>query len=266
VIERRDFLRTAALAPALLGQEPAPKPAAPFAIGVATYSLRAFDRAKAIAMLKELRVTVVSVKQVHLPLDQPAGAKDFADAGIRIASGGVHSLRKEDEAARAFEYAKACGMPMLVIDPAPELLKTVEKLAKEHDIRAAIHNHGPEHRHWRSAKEPLEAVKDLDPRVGLCIDVGHAARAGADVVAEVAAAGARLLDMHMKDLRDLRKPPYCAVGEGAMPVAAILRELLRIKYAGGVNLEHEIDEKDPLPGMKVSLAYLRGVVAGLQER
>jgi hypothetical protein len=36
-----------------------------------------------------------------------------------------------------------------------------------------------------------------------------------------------------------------------------------MRYAGYVNLEYEIDADDPLPGMKQSFAYMRGVLAGL---
>jgi len=32
-----------------------------------------------------------------------------------------------------------------------------------------------------------------------------------------------------------------------------------------VNLEYEINAKDPLPGMQVSFAYMRGVLAGLAQ-
>jgi hypothetical protein len=35
-------------------------------------------------------------------------------------------------------------------------------------------------------------------------------------------------------------------------------------YTGGVMLEYEIHEDDPLMGMQKSLAYMRGVMAGLR--
>jgi hypothetical protein len=37
-----------------------------------------------------------------------------------------------------------------------------------------------------------------------------------------------------------------------------------MKYGGGVMLEYEADENDPLPGMAKSFAYMRGVLAGMQ--
>ena len=100
--------------------------------------------------------------------------------------------------------------------------------------------------------------------MGLCIDIGHTVRTGTDVVRAVADAGARLLDMHAKDLRDLSaKGSQCIVGEGAIPIAEIFRQLEAMRFAGYVNLEYEIDADDPLPGMKQSFAYMRGVLAGL---
>ena len=82
-------------------------------------------------------------------------------------------------------------------------MKVVEALAKEYNIKCAIHNHGPEDKHFPTPQSVLEAVKGLDPRCGLCMDIGHSARTGVDVVKSIADAGSRLLDMHVKDLADL---------------------------------------------------------------
>ena len=74
---------------------------------------------------------------------------------------------------------------------------------KEYDIRFAIHNHGPEDKLWHSPLDILKAVKNMDPRMGCCIDVGHSVRAGTDVVEAIHQVGPRLFNMHMKDLTDL---------------------------------------------------------------
>ena len=104
----------------------------------------------------------------------------------------------------------------------------------------------------------------MDPRCGLCIDVGHTAEIGVDVVESIRAAGSRLLDVHIKDLSDLSNADsQVPVGEGRMPIPAIFRELKKLNYKGGVMLEYEIDENNPLPGMAKSFAYMREVVAGL---
>ncbi len=145
-----------------------------------------------------------------------------------------------------------------------QILPRLERFAKQYDIKVAIHNHGPEDKRFPSPYDALKHVRNLDRRMGLCIDIGHTVRTGTDVVRAIADAGPRLLDMHVKDLRDLTaKGSQCIVGEGAIPIAAIFEELEAVRYQGYVNLEYEIDEDDPLPGMKQSFAYMRGALAGL---
>ena len=282
-LTRRRFVKTAALASAGAGFAPYAADAAsfseagrsaadiPFTLGVATFSLRQFDRTEAISILQALHVRHISVKSHHMPYeDSPeelaAGVQAFAKAGIEIVSGGNNNIREDDDdhVRMFFEYAKAVGIPLLVIAPTAENMPRIERFVKEYDIRVAIHNHGPEDSHFPGPRDGLEVIRDMDPRVGLCIDVGHTARTGVDVVEAIAEAGDRLLDVHMKDLRDLSdRASQCIVGEGAMPVADIFRQLAKMNYRGYVNLEYEIDANAPLPGMKQSFAYMRGVLAGM---
>ncbi len=274
---RRNFLGSAAGIAGLSALEVRPAAAViepePWGIklGVATYSFRSFDRARTIEMIQALHTPWISIKDVHLKQTIPAaeieaGAKEFRDAGLKIMSGGnvdmketsIEGLRKH------FEYAKAAGMPMMVCAPAHDNLKLIESLVKEYNIKIAIHNHGPEDKQFPTPQSVLEAVRGLDPRCGLCMDAGHSARAGADVVKSIAEAGPRLFDMHIKDLGNFQdKNSQVPVGEGIMPIPAIFKELKKIRYQGCVNLEYEIDAKDPLPGMQKSFAYMRGVLAGL---
>ena len=282
-LTRRRFVKTAALASAGAGFAPYAAGAAspskvehsagdiPFTLGVATYSLRKFDRTEAISIIQALHVEHVSVKSFHMPYeDSPeelaSGAQAFAKAGIEIVSGGNNGIQQDDDdhVRMFFEYAKAVGIPLLVIAPTAKNMPRIERFVKEYDISVAIHNHGPEDSHFPGPRDGLEVIRDMDPRVGLCIDVGHTARTGVDVVESIAEAGDRLLDMHMKDLRDLSdRASQCIVGEGAMPVADIFRQLVKMNYRGYVNLEYEIHADNPLPGMKQSFAYMRGVLAGM---
>ena len=132
---------------------------------------------------------------------------------------------------------------------------------KEYDIKIALHNHGPEDKQFPTPQSALEAVKNMDPRCGLCIDIGHTARTGKDVVESIAAAGPRLLDMHVKDLKDMSaRDSQCDVGEGMMPFPAIFRQLLKMNYQGYVNLEYEINENAPLIGMQKSFSLHAGIV------
>lgn len=239
-------------------------------LGVATYSLRKFSRTQAIEMIRQLRTPYVSIKEFHLrynstPEQLVSGRKEFEDAGLKILSGGNISLAKPEELRKMFEYAKACGMPMMVCAPTHATLPEVERLVKEFNIKAAIHNHGPEDEHFPTPQSVLEAVKNMDPRMGLCIDIGHTARTGADILEWIRKAGPRLLDVHVKDLKSTTgKASQVPVGDGVLPIVGMFKLLKKMNYQGGVMLEYEIDADSPLPGMQKSFAYMRGVLAGLR--
>src|SRR6266481_5728261 len=281
-ISRRNFVQSGALIaaasvtpgamPLLAQPSPAAGKPSPIHLGLASYTFRNFTRDKMIGFMKQLNVTALNAKDVkdHLPMEPEAEAKALADytaAGIKLhAAGTIYFPKDEDEDIRSkFEYCKRAGIGVIVAgDPAAETLPRIEKFVREYDIRFAIHNHGPEDKLWHSPLDVLKAVKNMDPRMGCCIDVGHTARAGTDVVQAIREAGPRLFNVHMKDLTSFQsKESQVAVGEGMMPVKKIFEALGAIKYKGFVDLEYEIHADDPMPGVIASFAYMRGVLAGL---
>jgi sugar phosphate isomerase/epimerase len=274
---RRDFLRTSVLAAAVFGlssrlsAEPEPSSLA-VRLGLASYTFRNFNRSQLIGYMKQLNIFELNAKDVkdHLPIDpadEAAALADYSAAGIKLHAVGTVSFAKDDDAdiRSKFEYGKRAGVPVIVAgDPAPETLLRLEKFANECDIRIAIHNHGPEDKLWPSPLDALHAIKGMHPRMGCCIDVGHTARTGVDVVEAIHAAGPRLFNVHMKDLSNLQnKESQVAVGEGAMPVRKIFDALLATKYQGFVDLEYEIHPDDPMPGVTASFSYMRSVLNGM---
>lgn len=259
------------LASAGCAPEPPPPPTGGIKLGVASYSLREFSREDAIAAINAIRTPYVSVKSMHLPYESTAeeiaaARQEFDAAGIQIVGGGVVYMQQDDdEDIRSyFDYARACGMPLMVIGPTFTTLPRIERFVQEYDIKVAIHNHGPEDEYFPGPRDALPIIRDMDPRVGLCVDLGHTTRTGVDIVEAIAEAGDRVLDVHVKDLRDLMEGrSQCVVGEGAMPMPAIFGQLVEMGYDGHVNLEYEIDALDPVPGMQQSFAYMRGVLAGM---
>jgi len=251
---------------------PAAGKPSPIKLGLASYTFRNFSRAQLIGFMKQLDVSELNAKDVkdHLPTDATLESQAIADytaADIKLhAAGAIYFLKDEDDDIRAkFEYCKRAGVAVIVAgDPTPASLPRVEKFVQEYDIRVAIHNHGPEDKLWQSPLDILKLVKNMDPRIGCCIDVGHTERAGADVVEAIHEVGPRLFNMHMKDLADLKvKESQVAVGEGKMPVRVIFEALIANQYAGFVDLEYEIHADDPMPGVAGSFAYMRGVLAGM---
>jgi sugar phosphate isomerase/epimerase len=281
-ISRRNFVRSSAflaaastlpMAPGALGQltEANGKPS-PIKLGLASYTFRNFSRAQMITWMKQLNITGLNAKDAkdHLPMDPTAEAQAVADYeanGIHLhAAGAIYFQKDDDDDIRAkFEYCKRAGVKVIVAgDPAPATLPRVEKFVKEYDIKIAIHNHGPEDKIFPSPLDVLKFVKNMDPRMGCCIDVGHCVRAGTDVIEAIKAAGPRLFNMHMKDLTSFTsKESQVAVGEGKMPIRQIFEALSEIKYPGWVDLEYEVHGDDPMPGVTESFAYMRGVLSGM---
>jgi sugar phosphate isomerase/epimerase len=282
-------------APATL-KPPTPDTDLPVRLGIASYTFRSFgSQQQLIDFMKQLKTPLLNLKSVHLPMTsqdmvvappkgevvkdtQPipipldlvaAEAAAYRAAGFKLTAAGniTFAVDSDEDIRPKFEYLKAAGIPIAVCAPTHENLPRLEKFVKEYNIKLAIHNHGPEDKNFPSPFDVLAAVKDMDPRVGLCIDLGHAIRAGADVVAAIYAAGPRLYDLHIKDLADATsKESQVAVGEGIMPVRAIFQALLDIKYPGNVDLEYEIKANDPMPGVEESFAHMRGVLAGMGHK
>ena len=280
---RRNFIASSALAAAAFGSggvlasagellKESSGSGVAIRLGLASYTFRNFNRAQMISFMKQLNVLDLNTKDVkdHLPMDpqdEAAALADYASAGVKLhAAGTIYFAKDEDGDIRTkFEYCKRAGIRVIVAgDPAPGTLPRIEKFVKEYDIRIAIHNHGPEDTLWHSPLDVLNAVKDMDPRIGCCIDAGHTARAGTDVVEAIHKVGPRLFNVHMKDLANFQdKESQVAVGNGIMPVRRMFEALAANRYNGFVDLEYEIHPDDPMPGVIASFAYMRGVLAGL---
>lgn len=276
---RRTMLKLAAatagslpLGAVAAGAEPAPSTGDPWRglkVGVASYSYRKLPLDACIKGIQRVALHYVSIKEFHLPLGSSQGqrkevAQKFRDAGITPISCGVIALKNDESSSRnAFEYARDIGAPTIVCDPAPEALPLLDRLVKQFDIRLAIHNHGPEAKHFKSPYDAWKAVQKFDERIGLCIDVGHSARAGADPAEAIRACKARLYDLHFKDIAD-RKGKNAGteveVGRGVLDTPAMLQAMLEINYAGHIGFEHEKDPQDPIPGVAESVGYTKGVL------
>ncbi|HLZ85697.1 MAG TPA: sugar phosphate isomerase/epimerase [Puia sp.] len=277
MIARRKFLQTAGLGvvglgmpalPALAGPAGKAGPSAmPLKMGIAGYTFLHVPPEQGIAMMKRVGVEALSIKDFYLPLDSneeviQGVVGKFAAAGIRIYAAGVIYMKTQAEVDRAFDYAKKLGTDLIIGVPNPELLGYTELKVKAYNIRVAIHNHGPEDKLYPSPVDVYDHIKGLDQRIGLCLDIGHAARAGADIVKVVADYGPRILDMHIKDLSVIaRESRPIELGRGVLDIVGLVKALIRMRYAGYCSIEHEMDMNDPLPGIAESAGYFRGVQA-----
>jgi len=238
-------------------------------LGIAGYTFLHVPVDGAIAMMKRVGVTNLSIKDFYLPLDSSAEtihgvATRFKDAGIHIYAAGVIYMKTAAEVERAFEYSRVLGVGLIVAAPNPELLPDVDRQVKATGIRVAIHNHGPEDKLYPSPVDVYAHVKGLDERIGLCLDIGHAARAGADPVKVVKDYGSRIFDLHIKDLAVISKEARpIELGRGVLDIPGLLAALVRQRYSGVCSIEHEMDMNDALPGIAESAGFFRGVIRTL---
>ena len=242
-----------------------------FRLGLASYTFRAFRLDQALAMTRRLGLTKIAFKGVHLPLDSTAEqirtiAARVADSGLDLYAGGVIYMKSEAEVRQAFEYAKVAGMKIIVGVPDHELLPTVDRCVREFDIFMAIHNHGPTDKLYPTPESVLERVKGYDRRMGVCLDIGHAQRAGIDPSLSAIRCRDRLIDVHIKDVTaaGVEGGPV-EIGRGVIDIPRFLRTLVELCFSGTVSLEYEKDEADPLPGASESLGYIRGVLAAFAD-
>jgi sugar phosphate isomerase/epimerase len=238
-------------------------------LGIASYSFRQFDLDRALDMSRRVGLKRICLKSFHLPLDAKpdhiaAVVEKIRQANMEFYGVGVVNMRKASEVDQAFDYAKAAGVQVIVAAPTPEMLSLVDEKVKKYDIRVAIHNHGPTDKHFPTPESAYQKIRNLDQRIGLCIDIGHTVRVGADLVGSVNKYGDRLLDVHMKDVTEATpKGKEIQVGRGVIDIPGFLRALVKIKYSGVVSFEYEPEPKEPLVGLAESVGYVRGVLAML---
>ena len=267
---RRQFLRSAGVGLAavpLAGGAAAQKVKSPkLTLGMASYTFRKFDLENTLAMTKRLGLKRIAFKDFHLAMDSTpeairAAAAKTRDAGLELYGCGVVYMKTEAEVNRAFDYAKTAGMAIIIGVPEHSLLDLVNRKAQEYNIKVAIHNHGPGDKVYPSPQTAYDKIKDFDPRMGLCLDIGHAQRLGIDPSDAARKFSKRLLDVHIKDVSaSSAEGTTVEIGRGVIDIPRFLRTLIELRYTGTLALEYEKDESDPLPGSADSIGYLRGAL------
>ena len=235
-------------------------------LGLASYTLREYTLADAIKYTKQLALSHIALKSMHLPLDSTSeflteNAKKVRDAGLTLYGAGVIYMKTEAEVTNAFKYAQNAGIEMIIGVPNHELLAFTEQKVKETGIRLAIHNHGPGDKVYPTPDTVFDHIKALDKRIGLCMDVGHVVRLGLDPVANIMKYSNRLFDMHLKDVDKVAEDGSSVeIGRGVINIPSILNALQKVDYKGVMSIEYEKDGKNAIIGLSESVGYVRGIM------
>jgi inosose dehydratase len=157
-----------------------------------------------------------------------------------------------------------------------ELVSQVALRARESGLRSAFHHHA-----GSFVETPAELDRMLtltDPQLlGVCLDTGHYFYGGGDPIEFARTQGKRVWHLHLKDIQpevlaNVRraKIPYldavsrgvfCELGQGAVDLVGVLRELERAGFDGWGVFEQDVDPAlagpSPLESAARSRAYLK---------
>ena len=236
-------------------------------LGLASYTLRKMNLDDALAVCQKLDIKHISLKDFHLKLDSTDEqiaevVLKCKNAGVDLGSGGVIYMKSEAEVDAAFEYARKAGMNMIIGVPQHDMLPYAEKKVKEYNIRLAIHNHGPGDKVYPSCESAFVLIKNMDARMGLCLDIGHTQRIQRDPSADLKDYFSRVFEIHMKDVTTSDKEGKAIeIGRGVIDIPGFLKTVVKKKFSGIISFEYEKDDADPVPGLAESLGYVKGVLA-----
>ena len=277
-MKRRSFIMTglvggAALAMSSCNAAPAKEEEAKttaadnkFHLSCADWTFHLFDIDTALQTLQKCDIHYLCIKDFHLPLDATdeqikAFHAKCAEYGVTGYGVGPIYQNTEEEVDKAFAYARKVGAKVMLSVPPYELLPYVDKKIKEYpEIKYAIHLHGPDLDVYQDATVIWDKVKDLDPNIGMCLDIGHDFRNGADPVADLEKYHTRVFDMHIKDETDNSKAGQCIeMGRGKIDFPAFVRMMRKVGYEGMCSLEYEKDMDNPFLGIAESYGYMKAV-------
>lgn len=237
-----------------------------FKVAMAGYTFVNFSLDETLKMMQEVEVNYLCIKDFHLPFNSTDEQiaefhKKLAAANVEGYAVGPIYMKNKEEVDRAFDYAKRVGVTLIVGVPSHSVLPYVNEKVKEYNFRYAIHLHGPDMELYPHATDIYNHIKDLDPRMGICLDIGHNKRAGHDPIADLKKYKDRIFDIHMKNTTAASKAGRSSeIGRGIVDIPAFVKMLRKVKYSGACSLEYEKNMKDPRSGIGQSIGYFRGVI------
>ena len=298
MITRRGFFATSSLALAAAGCTSISKSGCAcaggkvkFRFGMAGYSCHRLTLDETLALMKRLDIRYLCIKDFHLPFKstdaQIAGFKQkCADNGVTGYGLGPVYMDSQEKAKETFEFAKRVGVKTVVGVPyemkdidgkktrveSRSLCEYVAGLCKEYDIRYAIHNHGPDIPYlFPTGEKSWNMVKDLDSRMGLCLDIGHDFRAKANPADSIRRFHSRIYDMHIKNvIFDPVKNRAVPMPRGGIDMWEVVKTLVEVGYDGCCSLEYEsFPPKGEKPGIKIdevaeSVGYFKGLMKAVE--
>jgi len=258
----------------------------PYKLGVAGFTFCKKSIDEALEIMQKADAHYLCVKDFHLKYDsndEQIAAFKAKCAKYGVIPYGLGPLYTKDvsQLRPYFEFARRMGVKTIVgvpYDPTDakdswnrrkgsrRQLEEIDKLVKEFDIRYAIHNHGPASPNmYPDVAYGWNLVKDLDKRIGFCMDVGWEYGCGKDPVETIREHADRIYDIHVKNF-EIGKPNGKAIPlpRGKIDYVKVFTALAEAGYTGVCSLEYEKDFTDNLAAVAESIGYARGVTDAIK--
>ncbi len=186
--------------------------------------------------------------------------------------GVVKPSADEAKSREIFEGAKRLGIDVLVAEPEakkledlPKVMDVVEKLAKEYNIKVAIHNHPKPSFYW-DPEVVLAACKGRSPLIGACADVGHWVRSGLDPIECLKKLEGRIITLHFKDLNQKAPKAHDVPwGTGISNAKGMMQELKRQGFKGAFCIEYEYNWENSVPEITECVKFFNATCAELAK-
>lgn len=245
-------------------------------LGSQAYTFRVFTFAEALDKINKLGLEYVEAypgqeigsgiegtMKYDMDADTRQKVKDLLKSkGIKLAAYGVVSGENEEEWKKIFDFARDMGIEVITSEPRPEDLDMVNKMAGEHNVKVALHNH-PKPSHYWNPDTVLEAVKGRE-NIGACADVGHWVRSGLNPVESLKELEGHIISLHFKDLNEKAREAHDVPwGTGVSNVEAMLKELKRQGFQGLFSIEYEHNWENSVPEIAQSVKYFNKVAKKL---
>lgn len=267
------------LSPVARAQEPTPAEKLGWQLAIHSYSFQKFSIFDAIDKSAALGVKYMSVSgsaildgtnrattvtlsdEQRAAIDERLRARGF---GNFVNIGVVQLPADEAKSRKVFEFAKKCGINVLVAEPATNALDTVEKLCKEYNIKVAIHDHPKGHSIYWNPESVLAAIKGRTPLMGACADVGHWMRSGLDPVECLKKLEGHIICLHFKDLNEMGPKAHDVPwGTGIGKSKELMAELKRQHFHGAFCVEYEYHWENSSPEIAQCVKFWNDTCAEL---
>ncbi len=161
---------------------------------------------------------------------------DFRESDVESARATAHWVKEAGGSVLILQGGEGTGDPRRDLDTAAETANAVGRACREEGVLFCYQPHiGTVI--FREAEVRTFFARTNPDHVGICLDIGHLAEAGIDLVPFIVQHAGRIGTVHLRDLR--RKPvfvggPFASPGKGTVNLPAVIGALRGQGYDGWV--------------------------------